>query len=62
MLGIDADLETAEGVLEVYDELGTMLDTMADANATNNFVYDAITGVAHLLHITPTMAGGQPAI
>ena len=42
VLGIDADLETAEGVLEVYDELGTMLDTMADANATNNFVYDAI--------------------
>lgn len=43
--GLDQDMETAEGVLAVYEKLGEMLDTIRSVqgvNLTDTFVYDAI--------------------
>lgn len=40
--GLDEDLETVEGVLDTYEQLGKMLDTVSDAAGSNNVVYETL--------------------
>lgn len=40
--GMDEDLETVEGVLNTYEQLGQMLDTVSDAAGSNNIVYEKL--------------------
>ena len=40
--GLDEDLETVEGILNTYDELGRMLDVVSDKAGSNNLVYEKL--------------------
>lgn len=40
--GMDEDLETIEGVLNTYDQLGKMLDVVSDKAGSNNLVYETL--------------------
>ena len=40
--GMDENLDTIEGVLNTYEELGKMLDVVTDAAGSNNLVYETL--------------------
>lgn len=40
--GLDENLETVEGVLNVYEDLGKMLDVVSDAAGSDNLVYETL--------------------
>lgn len=42
VLGIDDDLTTVEGVINVYEKLGKMLDAVSNSAGSNNFVYETL--------------------